>query len=504
MNPDDSSARQILGFLKTKKAAFWEQERKTRALDVFHRAAIDVPAYKDFLKKNRINPAKIKTFTDFQGVPPVNKKNYLRQYPLEKLSWQGNLKKGLVFTATSGSTGEPFYFPRSERLDWEYSILAESFLKNNPKTTSGPTLVLVAFGMGVWIGGLMTYKAYEIAAARGNYPISILTPGINKKEIYNALRQLAPHFAQTIIIGYAPFIKDILDGAKSEGVNVGKLNLRLGFAAESFTENFRDYLAEAGKLRNVYLDTMNVYGSADIGAMACETPLAILVRRIATADKTRNLFKIIFGNIAKTPTLAQYNPRFITFEAPSGEVLLTGDNSVPLVRYSIGDHGGAMTYREVKEKLASCDISLEKVVARHNLRGYVSELPFVFVYERNDFSTTLYGLQIYPEHVREALIRPPMSRFLTGKFTMATKFDGKEDQYLEINLETLPNAKIKKDQEAMLLKNIVARLESLNSEFRELHRFLGKRALPRLVFWPAEDPKYFRPGVKQQWVKKYA
>jgi len=36
----------------------------------------------------------------------MTKKDYLRQYPLEKLCWDGSLKKSLVFTATSGSTGE--------------------------------------------------------------------------------------------------------------------------------------------------------------------------------------------------------------------------------------------------------------------------------------------------------------------------------------------------------------------------------------------------------------
>ena len=503
ISPESLRAEQMLRAMHTKKSAFWEKIRKEKALALFHEAAQKVPAYKDFLKKNHVSHEKIKTFKDFQLVPPVSKKNYLRQYPLEKVVWDQSLHSPLVWTATSGSTGDPFYFPRSAQLDWEASISHELFIGSGSYGAKEPTLILICLGMGIWIGGLITYKAYEIAAQRGGYPISILTTGINKKEIFNALRKLAPHFSQTILTGYPPFIKDILDGAKGENINLKKLNVRLTFAAEAFTENFRDYLARVGGVKNIYLDTMNIYGSADIGAMAFETPVSILIRRLAMAHAShRELFNAIFKNIAKTPTLAQYNPLAITFEAPDGEILLTGNNTVPLVRYAIGDRGGAMSFREMTEKFKNQGLSLKNEIARHGLTRYSSELPFVFVYERNDFTTKLYGLQIYPEHIREALIKPPVNKMLTGKFAMATKFDAKQDQYLEINLEMLPNIKINEKAKKTVLNAIVAKMEKLNSEFRELHRFLGARALPHLIFWPAESPEYFRPGIKQQWVKK--
>src|SRR6185437_8865633 len=168
-----------------KPSEFWEKQRGRSALNLFHRAAAHVPAYKDFLQKNHINPQKIRTFKDFQLVPPINKKNYLRQYPLHKLAWDGTLATPLVWTATSGSTGEPFYFPRNHALDEQYSLIIESFLKNGSRGKEHSTLVIVGFGMGVWIGGLITYSAYEMAARKLNYPLSIITPGINKKEIFN-------------------------------------------------------------------------------------------------------------------------------------------------------------------------------------------------------------------------------------------------------------------------------------------------------------------------------
>jgi len=298
---DDQSVARIIKDIRTKKSAFWEKKREECALALFHRVAREVPAYADFLKKNRVNPANIKTFRDFGEVPSTSKKNYLREYPLEKVMKRGALGFPLTWSATSGSTGEPFYFPRSRRLDWEYSILAEMHLVNNGRGVKGPTLVMVCLGMGVWIAGVLNYESFKMAAERGGYPVSIITPGINKTEIFKALKGLAPQFAQTILIGYPPFLKDIVDEAPLAGVDLKKLHIRFLSGAETFTEHFRDYLVRQAHTENPHTDTLNVYGSADIGSMAFETPTAILVRRLTLRHE--EIFEDLFPGIRRTPTL---------------------------------------------------------------------------------------------------------------------------------------------------------------------------------------------------------
>lgn len=500
---DSFNTQKIIELIRKKNSDFWSLEQRKMSLRLFHLVARLVPAYKIFLKKNKINPQSIKTWRDFRNLPSISKKNYLRQYSLEKLCWNGNFNKPLVFTSTSGSTGEPFYFPRGKLLDWQCSLIKELFLKNfsNFSQKREPILVVIGFGMGVWIGGLITYKAFEIAAQRLNLPLSIITPGINKKEIFNALRNLAPYYKQTILIGYPPFIKDIIDDAASEGINLKKLNLRLIFAAEAFSEEFRDYLAEKAGIKNLYLDTMNIYGTADIGAMAYETPLSVLIRRLAV--KNKDLFNDVFGAINKTPTLAQFNPFFINFECEKGDIIVTGNNEIPLIRYSVGDHGGVYSYTELINILKKYNIDIlleaEKVGIAHTL----TQLPFVFVFERSDFSTTLYGLQVYPETIREVLLEEPFNEVLTGKFTMLTKFDKKQNQYLEINIELKRNIQLTPYLfKKRLLKKIVTNLRQKNSEFRELSDYLKNRANPKLVFWPYESPEFFKPGIKQKWVNK--
>lgn len=484
----------VLKLIRTGTSSDWQKVREKKMLALFKEAARRVPAYKDFLKKNRIKAESVRTFKDFEKVPPTSKADYLRKYPMQDLVWDGEMAKPFVFSATSGSTGKPFYFPHGHDLDVEYSILADLFL-DGAKAKRKPTLVVICFGMGVWIGGLFTFQAFELASRRGQN-LSIITPGINKEEILNALKNLAPNFAQTVLIGYPPFIKDLLDDAVLSGLNLPKLNLRIMFAAESFNETFRAYVAKAAGIKNIYRDTLNIYGTADIGAMAFETPTSILVRQLILE---KNLAEKAFGSSLKVPTFAQYNPLHTNFEAPGGEILLTGSNSIPLVRYAVGDKGGVTTVEGLSEAGLS-EKTLASAAKKHDAPLY--RLPFVYVFERADFSVKLYGATVYPEHVREALQNPLLLKHITGKFSMQTLTDKSHDQYLELNVEL--NAKGEKSAELAekISKTVVANLLKKNGEYANNHKSMAERVIPKVILWPHEDPAYFKPGIKQKWVKK--
>ena len=490
-------ARGMAERVRTADSATWTRLSGRNILTLFHDAAKRVPAYRAFLKENNIRPGTIRTQEDFEKVPATSKANYLKKYPLADLCWDGTLGRPAVFSSTSGSTGKPFYFQRLPNLEEEYSILAELFLGNgaHPPNQKNPTLVIIAFGMGVWIGGVLTYRAFDIASRRA-YPVSILPAGVNKDEILKALRDLAPSFKQTVIIGYPPFVKDVIDDAEFEGINLKALNIRLLFAAEAFSEHFRDYLAKKVGMKNMYRDTLNIYGTADIGAMAFETPTSILIRRLAM--KNKEIFTRVFGNTQKVPTLTQYNPAFVSFEAPEGEILLTGYSAVPLIRYAIGDRGGVHSYDEMKAIFAEEGVNLEKEAEKLNVPLY--KLPFVYVYERADLSTKLYGAIIYPEHVKVGLQNPTLEKFITGRFSMATEFDARHNEYLEINVELRRGVKDGESIRTALVESLVKNLSASSSEYRNNHANMGDRVVPHVIFWPHEHPKYFNPSIKQKWV----
>ncbi len=270
------SAQDIIKSYKVKPEEHWLSVQRKKTLTLFRQMSKQVPAYVKFLKQNDFDPKKVKNYEDLKTVPFIDKKNYFQRFPISEFVWQNEFERTpFVFTSTSGSTGMPTYFLRDEILDWQFSVLAQMFMDKGRK---GTTLLIDCFGMGVWIGGLITYQAFRLCALRG-YPLSIITPGINKKEIFHSLKNAAPHFDNVILAGYPPFIKDVIDEAESEGIKFGS-HMRLFFAAEGFTENFRDHIVKNLHVRNLYFDTMNIYGTAEHGGMASETPGSILIRRL--------------------------------------------------------------------------------------------------------------------------------------------------------------------------------------------------------------------------------
>ena len=203
------------GFLTALRAitsAEWSRREKNTLLTLFKQMALDVPAYRNFLRSNGVRRESVRTTAELVAIPTMTKQNYLQKDKLANLFWHGSMLSPHILTSTSGSTGKPTYFGRSHEVDEHSALIHELIFRTSSLKQDKSTLVIVCFGMGVWIGGLITYQAFELMSRRG-YPISILTPGINKKEILKALTDLAPQYEQLILAGYPPFLKDVIDEA---------------------------------------------------------------------------------------------------------------------------------------------------------------------------------------------------------------------------------------------------------------------------------------------------
>jgi hypothetical protein len=130
-------------------------------------------------------------------------------------------------------------------------------------------------------------------------------------------------------------------------------------------------------------------------------------------------------------------------------------------------------------------------------------LPFVYVYERNDFSVNLVGGVIYPEEIRKALLIKPVTSKLTGKFTMSVTHDKKMNPKLELHVELKRNAEINaKSLPKEIVAVIVSTLLKENSEYASNYAAYGKKIHPKVKLWPYEHPLYFSGRGKQNWVKK--
>src|SRR5207248_7853720 len=83
------------------------------ALALFQSVARDVPAYAAFLGERGIDPASISTIDDFKRLPLIDKRNYHDRFPLADLCRHGRLEGNDFVAVSSGSTGQPTFWPRS-------------------------------------------------------------------------------------------------------------------------------------------------------------------------------------------------------------------------------------------------------------------------------------------------------------------------------------------------------------------------------------------------------
>src|SRR5204862_7900047 len=83
---------------------------------------------------------------------------------------------------------------------------------------------------------------------------------------------------------FAFFLKDIVDGGTARGIDWRPYRLKLVMAGEVFSEEWRTLVGErVGSDRPCY-DSASLYGTADAGVLANETPLSICIRRFLAGN----------------------------------------------------------------------------------------------------------------------------------------------------------------------------------------------------------------------------
>jgi phenylacetate-CoA ligase len=257
---------------------------------------------------------------------------------------------------------------------------------------------VVCFPLGTWVGGLFTTACVRHLSAKG-YPVTTVAPGNNKAEILRVLPELAPHFEQVVLLGYPPFLKNVIDSGAAEGIPWAEYNIKLVFAGEVFSEE-------------------------------------------------------VFGE-SRMPTLAQYDPASRYFETHAGTLLFTGDGGVPLVRYHIADEGGLIEYHKMLDFCARH--GFDPVAASGSTGG---GLPFVFVFGRSLFTVSFYGANVYPENVAVGLEQPGICEFVTGKFVLEVTEDADGDHRLRVTVELAPGRDGDAGQLAVSIRDQLLRLNS--------------------------------------------
>lgn len=468
---------------------------EARALELFQSAARDVPAYRAFLAQQGVDAASIRDIAAFRTLPVTTKDNYYRQYPLPQLCRHGQLDACDMVALSTGSTGEPAVWPRFVSDELATAARFEQVLSGGFAAGERRTLAVICFALGNWVGGMYTLACCRQLAAKG-YPLTVVSPGNQPAEIFRALSALSEHYEQRVLFGYPPFLKDVIQLGQAQGIDWRAPPTRVVMAGEVFSEEWRDWVCGRLGVEDAARSTASLYGTADGGVLANETPLSVRIRRALA--RRPDAARTLFGE-ARLPTLCQYDPEHRFFEVEEGGWLLfTGDGGAPLIRYKILDRGGVIAHDEMLRFLAEHAVELEPDLALPP-GSMEPALPFVYVFGRSQFAVSYYGANVYPENVSVGLEQPDLASTLTGKFVLEVVHDAGQDTELKLTVELARGAPAADDLPDLIAGSVRRELERLNSEFASY--VPSVRRTPRVQLRAFGDADYFPIGVKHRYTR---
>ncbi len=465
-------------------------------LDHFKRMAERVPAYRAFLKEQAFDPATVKTLEDLTRVPITNKTNYIDRHDLADLCWDGVLASADYIVNSSGSTGVPYFWPRDSKSDEVSGQIYETIFRQIFGLDKKPTLFIDSFAAGSWIAGIEAFLASNKFSLDGE-AIVALNSGIDSDIIIKQLEKLSSYFERIIFAGYPPFIKDLFDEIEKNQLDLSGKRLYVIVGGESISEAWRRHLGSiitTAKLRSV----VSIYGMSDGGGiLAFETPMTQKLRSIMLdeGDPTYDLDSL--GGALNT-ALFKFDPALRYFEmTESSNLLIHAKHGLPLFKYDTKDRGGVVGYTEF-EKLNGI-----KSILKEYDQPY-EKLPFVYLLGRSDYAQSLYGLLIYPEHIR-SIIDGINDDHLTGRFVMETVESIDMTQELHISLElsqaSADDSKSLASRERALEDLIYNGLPLYSTEYAKLSEAISTKARPIVHLKPYGTIGY-QKGKKHSWVKR--
>ncbi len=338
-----------------------------------------VPAYREFLMEKLGEIPDITTMDDFRNLPLMDKDNYIKKYPLEKLCLDGTLQgKGLIYL-TSGTTQQATHWAKSS-VEIKFAPLwFFREMEENYNISSLKTLIIIALPLGPWVGGgLISQGLHGIAMECDN--VTLVTPGSQLKEVIEIMRRWSLCFQQTILAGYPSFTKTIVDKALSEDLPVKDYNIKLLMIGEAYSQEYRNKMMQVlGHDESSFRSVWSFYGSCDFGLVGKETALTILAGKEL---HKRGLGTEVLGQ-REIPSICQYDDRFFYMEEVDDELIISRCQGFPVVRYRTGDRGKVLSFNSFISRLKNSGIDVTALLKENNIdENTIPRFPFVILYGR--------------------------------------------------------------------------------------------------------------------------
>lgn len=441
-------------------------ESKSNVVNNFQKYASKIKAYVKFLSEHSINIDNIKNIDDFEKLPLITKDNYITKYKIEELVT--DVSEVICITSSSGSTGDAFYWPKGILQDIDIAEKYEMLFESNFGIKNKKTLCIISLGLGVWSAGSFTITSAQLIAEKG-YDFSFITPGLSIDENMKILKKfINSDYDQFIMVAYPSFIKDILESAIKENIEIAKKDIFILTGGEGITEEWRDYIYHLLGKKNNNKRIVSLFSTAESGVAAIETEFVNLIKTlfIGNNDLLKKLFKVDF-----IPTLMQYDPISKYLEMVNDHVVFSNFGVFTLIRYDTKDLGGILQKSELVKLL-----NLNNKVVQDSMN-----LPVVYIKGRSDIALTLYAVNIYIDNLKQITYSKVLLPYITGRFQSHVEYDSKQNQKFIIKLECNRNIKIDDEKEKYIKQYIISRLRELNSEYNKLYESVGEEKVSPII-----------------------
>ena len=429
---------------------------RTRASAAFFNARRTVPAYREFLQQHGAeNPQA------FEDIPPMDKANYIKRWPLEMLCQGGKLPtRGAVIDESSGSSGTASNWVRGV----EEREAARRLIQYSARATFGDEsfILLNAFALGPWATGMNVSMSMVDRCV-----LKSIGPDVQK--VVASLKLLGPKY-RYVITGYPPFLKVLVDTAD---IDWKQYDVCAVVGGEGMSEPLR------AALNQCFRKTISSYGASDLEInLGVETSFTIALRQAIAANAS--LGDDLFGREA-LPMIFQYDPLNTLIETDAERSLLFTinrlENVSPRIRYNIHDRGLVRPMSDVTSVLRDHRVQLDS-------EGPSLDLPLLFHWGRQDNSVGFYGCKITPEDIQNVLLRLPAIGSTIANFGLRPYEDAQANKRLDLLLELAEHVAVPNAESAATMSDDIWReLAAVNQDFRESVKMIPAERRPSVKFF---------------------
>ena len=438
-----------------------------------------VPAYSDFLKSNALCVEQ-----GFESLKITNKKNYLLQYPIEQLCWDGNIKAAHIFGASSGfSKSGTIFWPKRPQDEANYLEAVEASLVKNYAIDKKSTLVIICLAFGSWIGGMQIASNMRQLASLAKYDFSVATPGLNLKEAVEIYKRFSSVYDQALFITNPSNINLISAIMKDQDILKADGSVYFPVVGEYFSEQERKKVATTfGHDESSPFCVWTGYGSADTGDLGIESEATIKLRKFF--DKNPHLTQEFFNSDEAPMIFVTSSNAYI--EIIDGDIVVTKDQLIPLVRYNTLDNGGLLQ----KERL-------ETIVAKDLYDALPQSMLYVF--GRASDAIIFYGTNLMVSDIKKFLLTLDESFKYGGLFEVKELHD---NEITTFEFKIFTTCDEDKQLSQKYYSSLLKFLKSSSLEFDAKYDTLSSSVKQNLIIVKTDNIQNISTKVKHHYIVK--